>query len=348
MHNLVVSLIFVIITVVAPLQAQPLLISATYNDLTCYESSDGSIDVLASGGVGGYTYSWNHDLFYTSSSSNTLIAGFYSITVSDGINTDSVSVVIRQPQKVLLQARKQNAGCGLPNGSISLLCNYADSSGVVYHWGFSSTYKAKEKNNLLAGDYEVWATVGSCSSDTLIATIIDIPPPFINVYDTLTINIGESITIYNTFLPSEGISLLWTPSQGLSCTDCIFPTASPEQSTDYICTIYDSLARCTSQDTCKMTVKTPAYFVQFPNTFTPNGDYINDNFFVRGYGIKKITFQVYDKFGAMLFETTDPRTGWDGTFKGRTMSTDVFTYQAYGEYIDDKKFIKNGAVTLIR
>jgi gliding motility-associated-like protein len=348
---MVKSIFILIITWISQLHvanAQPLLLSVNQSNATCYGTLDGTINVTAQFGTGAYTYDWNHDLFYDLPSSNALAAGYYSITVSDGINTDSVSVILTQPAEVKLQARKENAGCGLANGSIQLLSNYADSVGAKYNWDFSSSYHQNKKDKLEAGVYSVWATYQSCVSETIEVTILDLPPPTIDVYDTLTINVGESITIYNTFFPSEHVSLRWSPEQGLSCTECIFPLATPEQSTNYICTIYDSLARCSRQDICKITVKTPEYFVLLPNTFTPNNDYRNDLFFVRGYGIKKITFQVFDKFGAMVFETTDPRVGWDGTFKSRPLDTDVFSYQVYGEYINDERFVKNGGVTLLR
>ena len=69
-----------------------------------------------------------------------------------------------------------------------------------------------------------------------------------------------------------------------------------------------------------------------PNTFTPNGDGVNDRFFVSGKGIGLITnLMVYNRWGQVVFEAhnimaNDAGAGWDGTFKGLVLEPDVFVY----------------------
>ena len=54
-----------------------------------------------------------------------------------------------------------------------------------------------------------------------------------------------------------------------------------------------------------------------PNAFTPNGDGANDRAVVIGYGITKLTFRIYNRWGQLMFETTNRKLGWDGRFNGK-------------------------------
>ncbi len=76
------------------------------------------------------------------------------------------------------------------------------------------------------------------------------------------------------------------------------------------------LQGCTGQDSVRFTM--PAGLLPIPNAFTPNGDGINDRFQLVGSldQITTFTMQVFSRWGHLVFETTDPYEGWDGTFNG--------------------------------
>lgn len=85
-----------------------------------------------------------------------------------------------------------------------------------------------------------------------------------------------------------------------------------------------------------------------PDAFSPNGDGNNDKLFVRGNNIQELYFAVYDRWGEKVFETTDKNNGWDGTYKGSTLSNAVFVYYCKGKYTDGLEFKQKGDVTLVR
>lgn len=87
--------------------------------------------------------------------------------------------------------------------------------------------------------------------------------------------------------------------------------------------------------------------IYVPNIFSPNGDGQNDFLFVRGT-FKSLHFSVYDRWGEIVFETTDANMGWDGKFKGKPMNPGVFAYYAIIERNDGKKIVKSGNVSLVR
>jgi gliding motility-associated-like protein len=85
-----------------------------------------------------------------------------------------------------------------------------------------------------------------------------------------------------------------------------------------------------------------------PSAFSPNGDGLNDVFMVRGFGITKFEMRIYNRWGQMVYEGTDPNQGWDGTFKGKPQPMDAYGYVINIEFSDGTKTTKTGSVTLLR
>jgi gliding motility-associated-like protein len=89
--------------------------------------------------------------------------------------------------------------------------------------------------------------------------------------------------------------------------------------------------------------------IYIPNTFTPNGDGYNDVFQVRGPLFEVFYFAVYNRWGQLLFETTDMSQGWDGMYKGKASDPGVFGYYVRIKCVaEGEEIFKKGNVTLIR
>lgn len=87
--------------------------------------------------------------------------------------------------------------------------------------------------------------------------------------------------------------------------------------------------------------------IYIPNTFTPNGDGINDLLFVRGINIRKVKFYLYNNLGERVFVTEDLFKGWDGYFRGQKQTSQVFVYYCEAIFYDGSKAIKEGNITLL-
>lgn len=87
--------------------------------------------------------------------------------------------------------------------------------------------------------------------------------------------------------------------------------------------------------------------VFIPNVFTPNGDGNNDVLYVRGKGMLEFYFAVYNRWGEMVFETTDINKGWDGNYKGMPADPVVFDWYLRAK-CNGKELEKKGNVTLVR
>ena len=91
-----------------------------------------------------------------------------------------------------------------------------------------------------------------------------------------------------------------------------------------------------------------------PNIFSPNGDYINDDFSIFvGPEIDLIAIEgsIFDRWGNMIFHSAEPPFIWNGKFKGELMAPGVYVYRFKIDYlVNDKHYVKFyfGEVTLIR
>jgi len=85
-----------------------------------------------------------------------------------------------------------------------------------------------------------------------------------------------------------------------------------------------------------------------PNAFTPGKFGVNSIIEVKGFGIGKIDWRIYNRWGQLIFHTNSRKEGWDGTFKGAVQPMDVYTYTLDVEFTDGKKLRKTGDITLLR
>jgi gliding motility-associated-like protein len=157
-----------------------------------------------------------------------------------------------------------------------------------------------------------------------------VPLPQINLIAEPTVISGTGIVIPTTYSQNV-ISYAWTPTNSLSCSNCPSPFASPQFTTTYKVSVVDSNGCASSRDiTVSVICNEKNYFI--PNTFSPNGDGMNDVFYPRGSGINRIqSMRIFNRWGELVFERKDflaneSGAGWNGTVKGKPAEQDVYVY----------------------
>lgn len=88
--------------------------------------------------------------------------------------------------------------------------------------------------------------------------------------------------------------------------------------------------------------------LDIPTAFTPGRFGENSAIGVRGFGIKKLSWKIYNRWGQLVFETNDYKNKWDGTFNGKAQPMDVYVYTLEAVFSDGKTISKKGDITLIR
>ena len=184
---------------------------------------------------------------------------------------------------------------------------------------------------------------GSCpsSSDDLNVVLLN-GSDAANAGEDVTIAVGDSTTLNG----SGGTINGWNPPRGLSCIDCPNPIANPDTTTMYYLSVTD-INGCTSIDSVLITVdETKGWYL--PNAFTPDGNSVNDVLYFYGTGVKEFILQVYDRWGAKVFETTDAKVGWDGNYKGKAAIAGIYAYQLTITFKSTEVDQVKGNLTLIR
>ena len=168
---------------------------------------------------------------------------------------------------------------------------------------------------------------------------------------------GADTTIFDTGVAelnaTAGGSVTWSPAEGLTCSNCFTTYSDVDYTTTYSLVSIDPNG-CIATDEVTVFVITSNENIYIPNTFTPNGDGVNDAFSILGPGIVLIhTFAIYDRWGELIFYTENtspnqPNALWDGTFKGTDVNQGVYAYTTLVELATGRKVQLKGNVTLIR
>ncbi|ASS50630.1 MAG: hypothetical protein A3D31_13790 [Candidatus Fluviicola riflensis] len=331
--------------VVASVNGPTAAISAS-SDVSCAGLTDGSATVTAADGTPGYSYSWSPSGGAAATASN-LGAGSYTVTVTDAAGcTATASATIGSATAIAIAETITASTCGNADGSISVVPS-GGNPGYTYAWtpaGNTATI-----SNLPGGDYDVTVTDANGCTATESYTIVPTGSLDVDVTPlSSTILAGETVGLTATVTPSvAGATYEWNPSTDLTCDDCPNPTASPDETTIYTVTV-------TSPDGCTGTASATVfielvcgeYFM--PTIFSPDGNLNNDELCLYGSCFVELSLKIYDRWGELVFETTDQSKCWDGTYKGKPMNAASYVYVLELSLQDGTTVSEKGNVTLVR
>ncbi len=296
----------------------------------------------------GYMYSWSPatSLDFTNTPTVVFTAGVsqkYYLTV-----TTTAGCTGKDSAQLIVQAgdfggiNQDFAVC--PHDSVLL----TGTGGVSYQWHpglyLSDSNAATPWVKPIADiTYHLVVTSNVGCHDTVSLHVTVHPAALITMEDSITLYPGETaqlspLTNCNTFL--------WFPPAGLSSATISNPVASPDISTRYIVrgTTTDG---CVAYDSIDVNLD-PASLLTLPNAFTP-GTGVNNKFSIIKRGQANLNyFRIFNRWGQVVFETTNIDAGWDGTFNGAQQPLGVYVYDVQAVTHSGLLFNKHGNVTLLR
>ncbi len=158
-----------------------LVVNKTVANTTCKGSSDGSIFLNVTGGVGPYSYMWDNTPLNTNNNSS-LLAGFYNVTVKDtgnpGCSTTVTQIQVKDGDDLNLTSTITPAECNCTGGSI--LINVTGGTPILYNWTPSASQNPN--TNLSCGTYSVVVTSQSGCQKTLTNLVITAKPSNLNIF----------------------------------------------------------------------------------------------------------------------------------------------------------------------
>ncbi|MEO8821900.1 MAG: gliding motility-associated C-terminal domain-containing protein, partial [Ginsengibacter sp.] len=191
-----------------------------------------------------------------------------------------------------------------------------------------------------------------CFKDTSYVPVKVYPIPEADAGPDQNINVGRQVKIVPK-ISQDVTSVEWTPSIGIVSRDYPSITVNPTQSLEYTLRVKND-GGCTAEDKVSVYVLCDNANIFVPNTFSPNGDGVNDIFYPRGNGVFKIlNLQIFSRWGEVVFDKSnfnpnDATSGWDGTFKGKPLPPDVFVYILKVVCDNNSTLVFKGNIALMR
>jgi hypothetical protein len=362
---------------------QPAVIIVTQDpaltlEIVCFDDETGELGVSVTGGnipssPGNtqYTFVWSDGSNQLGNTNplKMLAAGIYTVTVTDTKGcTGTASLVLQAPSPVIGNIKiGPNLKCF---GDETTITVDGVTGGQGGPYSYTIDYGVPIPIDLISsisGGTHYITFIDQKNCETLDSTNIEEPeqivinfnPPFVEL------NLGDSIQLSPQLVGRDTgaiVNFEWMPADFV--TD---PTKWKEedevflytfQSGQLMLTVTDSLG-CTGKGTLNVEVDLDRN-IYIPNVFIPNdpGNGLNRLFAPGGgTGVEQVNFmQVYDRWGTLMFETKSFQpersnvftAGWDGRYKGKFVNPGVYVYAIEVLFVDGKKLLYRGDVTVVR
>lgn len=279
----------------------------------------------------GTSYKWTGPKGFTSTLQNPTItaitsaaAGTYKVTITSAncSVTDSTTVnVYAQPVA--------NAGSDVTICSGDTTTLHA-GGGTSYSWSPTTGLSDATIANPVASPTDTTAYVvtvsnsSACTStDTVIVNVLQ--KPVANAGADKIMTQGQTVTL-NGKAKGTNVSYYWTPDEYLSSDTVLNPKASPPEDITYTLHVVSNV-NCGTEATDDVSIRVYKA-ISIPNTFTPNGDGINDTWDIIALSTypQSLT-QVFNRYGTEVFKSTGYATPWDGTVNGQIVPSGTYYYK---------------------
>ncbi|HOY31729.1 MAG TPA: choice-of-anchor L domain-containing protein [Bacteroidales bacterium] len=352
-------------------------VSATANPQTFY---DGQTSIIC--GSGGSFYSWtanppdpslNGQATLTCPVVAPHVPTTYMVAVTDSNgcqNYTSVSVNVLPIYPVVNFTGEPVSGCE------PLTVHFTDHStmvaiGATYFWEFGNGLFSYEQNPLAyydtPGTYDVKLTVTNpvnLRASLILQDYITVYPKPDAIFSTSPQN-STDITDPTFHFFDHSLGMLnhwrWDFGDGLydtlpnthhcySNNDPYYQFPELEDTGTYLVTLAVTTIHGCTDTTSKFITVEPAQHLYVPNAFTPNNDPVNERFCIMGYGVIEDNYKltIYNRWGQLVYETTNLSDCWDGNYKDKPAETETYVYII--SYMDSRfvRYMMKGTVTVFR
>lgn len=278
---------------------------------------------------------------------NNLPAGTYSVILEDnnGCPFTINNIVISTPSPITdATIEVTPIACKGALGIIKITSVTGGTAPYKYSVNNSSPTSNNTFNNLFEGVYTVTITD---NNNCTFSKTVQMQGSLVELTDCeagpdVTIFFGQNVQLNAT--KGIGNKFYWSPSESLSDSSLLSPIAYPNTTTTYTFTTLTSEG-CMCKD--RITVRVIP-LIKIPNTFTPNGDGINDIWIITNTEYyENVELNVYNRWGDKVYYVKDYKTGneWDGA----SLPDATYYYVLRFKYPKEEKVYEyTGSITIIR
>lgn len=336
-------------------------ISAT-KDTICYGQYSQLTAQATMGGSAAYTYTWSNNLGVGQTKPvNPQTTTTYTVTAKDGCSdsvTASVTIYVNPPLSIAFSVT--DTACFGEKGTASV--QVIGNSEYAYSWHTTPPQTDSVLEGEVFHDYDVTVTDINTGCEANGNVVI---PGFPYVHAAFLSNPTDQCAsiispIFNFIDMSSGASQgLWTFGDGTSTNYVLGeqPSHTYGDTGSFVVTLYIQNAfGCADsvRDTVCVIPENSNLFI--PDAFTPNGDNINEEWGVVAKGFERYDMRIFDRWGRLIFASTNPIEKWNGTHKGEPCPEGAYMWRLIAKmYLPDSKgnyrpqwVEKKGTITLIR
>jgi gliding motility-associated-like protein len=328
-----------------------LTLTFTSTDVSCNSLCDGTATSTVAGGTIPYSYNWFGLAGASATNASSICAGTYDLIVTDdnGCIIDTLDWIITEPVALSLTVTAEDETCfNVCDGSIMINSNTA----VSYSIDGGNTFGADSLfEDLCVGNYTIVVEDNNGCSETESATISGPGPvnaDFAFGPQPTTI-MNTTITFVN--LSSGAVSYLWDLGfMQSSDTNPVIEFPDDTSGTYNVCLYAYNAANC-PDSVCYDVIIDEDFVIYVPNTFTPNGDGMNDVFHVYGNDInpEEYKLMIFNRWGELIFTSETIGEGWDGTENGLKCPIGTYIWRLQTEAKSQEKYYdKTGHVNIVR
>ncbi|WP_207495234.1 gliding motility-associated C-terminal domain-containing protein [Aridibaculum aurantiacum] len=319
-------------------------------------------------GATGYQVSTNGGTTFGAVSTNT------THTVSGLTSLQSVCIIVRAVGANSCQNSQSTEVCGcnvstvvvtptttsICSGSTTTFNVQSPVAGSNYNWYTTATggtpiYTGSSFTTpAVTGttEYFVEQSAGGCTSPTRTRVEVTVLAPLAVPVPTMTSATANSITFTWSAVPGATGYQVSTDNGTTfgavtSSTTHTITGLNPMQQATIVVRAVGNIA-CQNSTSAAVTGRSLGDQVFIPNTFTPNGDGVNDVLQVYGDIVREVVFMVFNQWGEKIHESRDKNRVWDGTSKGKNQPVGVYIYACRVTLLDGSVIERKGSINLVR
>ncbi len=304
---------------------------------TCNAIAD--LEIVSEGSA---QWFYNGEIIPNATSENITVSesGVYTILVTSdaGCTSEPAEIIVEFVESLNLTiTADQPHYCQGDIAHLSIQGNFSDIK-------WSNNVQTNTNDVAIGGQYDVFVTdINGCTGAATIVVEFD-PLPFVDAgLDTIT-DCDNGVLLTGV---GQG-TLYWQADATLEDSNSAITLAKPSTNTVYV--LVANLNGCLASDEILVEANCSSLFI--PNVFTPNGDGKNDVFEVIARGVKDYHLQIFNRWGDIVFETTDPDDVWTGGKNGYYVPDGTYIWIVYAIDYNNKPLLGDGSgsgnVTVLR
>lgn len=328
-------------------------IAISIEPVSCYGEQDGRIALSIDGSSPPFNWEWL-DTDNTTLERDQLSAGTYQLRVTD-VNGCEKLVVMEVTSPAALEAIEVDCE-DLNSGNLVLT-----AKGGVPPYLYSideGDFVSEEALQLLPAGNTYQITIEDATGCRLEQSLL--MPAFyenmVELPEEVAVKIGASYRFTPQLNIPESLieSIRWIPDSSFTCPSCLQPEVNITEESTFTLRLIDRFG-CRGEADIRLVID-PSIDVFMPTVFSPNGDELNDRFYVMANQAQVALirdFLIFDRWGGNIFEVHDvlpnnPDAGWDGLSRGQQLPPGVYVFYARLRLVDGSERLVEGDVLLMR